>query len=87
MPRQLTLTAMIPCGYTWTSDPSAQPATVGVPTSLVLGLTGHTEPEHHTSLRDAGVDRVFTKPVQPRMLAQLVRTLQAAPPTQVRECG
>lgn len=66
---------------------SYETATVGVPSCLVLGLTGHSEPEHHASLRDAGVDRVFTKPVQPRMLAQLVRTLQTATPTPVRECG
>jgi CheY-like chemotaxis protein len=42
----------------------------------MVGLTGHDDPDTHRSLTDAGVDRIFTKPVRPSTLVRLLAQLQ-----------
>ena len=54
---------------------------------MMIALTGHEDPEHHAGLRHAGVDRVFTKPVHPVMLIQLLTALQQSTAPHARECG
>jgi len=42
----------------------------------MVALTGHDDPHTHRSLTDAGVDRIFTKPVRPSMLVRMLAQLQ-----------
>jgi len=46
------------------------------PPALLVALTGHEDPQILKALADAGVDRVYTKPISPRVLLKLLQDHQ-----------